>query len=76
MTSAVALLRLGLWKEGLAELREVCRREPDNALFKAALEDAVSQAPVEFGGLGRPAKALTSGIRVLTSLATHPAGTF
>ena len=60
---AVALLRLGQWKEGLAELREVCRREPDNALFKAALEDAVSQAPIEFGGLGRPAKALTSGTR-------------
>jgi tetratricopeptide (TPR) repeat protein len=60
---AVALLRLGQWREGLAELREISQREPGNALYKAALEDALWQAPVEFGGLGRPAKALTSGIR-------------
>jgi tetratricopeptide (TPR) repeat protein len=53
---AIALLRLGRWKEGLAELREAVRREPDNVLWRAALEDAIAQAPVEFGGLGRPAK--------------------
>jgi Flp pilus assembly protein TadD len=60
---AVALLRQGQWKEGLAELREVVRREPANALWKAALDDALWQAPVEFGGLGRPAKAWTSGTK-------------
>jgi tetratricopeptide (TPR) repeat protein len=53
---AIALLRLGRWKEGLAELREAVRREPDNVVWRAALEDAIAQAPVEFGGLGRPAK--------------------
>lgn len=60
---AIALLRLGQWKEGLAELRELSRREPDNALFKAALDDAVAQAPVEFGGLGKAAKRLTPATR-------------
>lgn len=60
---AIALLRLGQWKKGLAELREVSRLEPQNALFKAALEDAVSQAPMEFGGLGKPAKRLTPATR-------------
>ena len=60
---AVALLRLGQWKEGLAELREAVRREPDNPLWRVALEDALAQAPVEFGGLGRPPKALSSGTK-------------
>jgi tetratricopeptide (TPR) repeat protein len=50
MNFAVALLRLGQWKEGLAELREVVRRDPRNALAKAALDDALKQAPAEFGG--------------------------
>lgn len=58
---AVVLLRLGQWKDGLGELREAVRREPSNALWRAALADALSQAPVEFGGLGRPPKALTNG---------------
>jgi tetratricopeptide (TPR) repeat protein len=49
----VALLRLGQWKEGLAELREALRLDPGNAQVKAALEDALEQAPVEFGGKGR-----------------------
>jgi protein O-GlcNAc transferase len=44
---AIALLRLGQWKEGLAELREAARREPDNAVLKAALDDALAKAPVE-----------------------------
>jgi Flp pilus assembly protein TadD len=48
MNFAVALLRLGHWKEGLAELREVVRREPGNELAKAALADALKQAPPEF----------------------------
>jgi len=46
----VALLRLGQWKEGLAELREALRRDPDNAQVKTALKDALEQAPVELGG--------------------------
>jgi tetratricopeptide (TPR) repeat protein len=46
----VALLRLGQWKEGLAELREALRRDPNNAQVKTALNDALEQAPVEFGG--------------------------
>jgi tetratricopeptide (TPR) repeat protein len=50
---AVALLRLGQWKEGLALLRDAARREPNNAVVKAALDDALTQAPVEFGGQGK-----------------------
>jgi len=50
---AVALLRLGQWKEGLALLREAVKREPSNAVLKAALDDALTQAPVEFGGQGK-----------------------
>jgi len=45
---AIALLRLGRWKEGLAELRDAVRREPDNPLYKAALADALKQAPPQF----------------------------
>jgi protein O-GlcNAc transferase len=60
---AIALLRLGQWKEGLEELRAAVARDPDNALWKAALDDALSQAPVEFGGLGRPPKAQLSGTK-------------
>lgn len=50
---AVALLRLGEWKEGLALLRDAARREPGDPKLKAALDDALRQAPVEFGGLGQ-----------------------
>jgi superkiller protein 3 len=50
----VALLRLGQWKEGLDQLRESVRRDPDNTLAKTALSDALEQAPVEFGGKGKP----------------------
>jgi superkiller protein 3 len=46
----VALLRLGKWSEGLAQLREALRRDPSNGQAKAVLEDALAQAPVEFGG--------------------------
>jgi tetratricopeptide (TPR) repeat protein len=42
---AVALLRLGIWTEGLTELHEASVREPGNALIRAALNDALSQAP-------------------------------
>ena len=42
---AVALLRLGQWTEGLNELHEALRRDPANSSIKAALKDAISQAP-------------------------------
>ncbi|HZT33054.1 MAG TPA: tetratricopeptide repeat protein [Bryobacteraceae bacterium] len=50
---AVAMLRLGQWKDGLALLRDAARRQPGDAVLKAALEDALTQAPVEFGGKGQ-----------------------
>jgi tetratricopeptide (TPR) repeat protein len=50
---AVALLRLGDWKEGLAQLRDAVHREPGDPKLKAALDDALRQAPVEFGGQGQ-----------------------
>jgi Flp pilus assembly protein TadD len=50
---AVALLRLGEWKEGLARLRDAASREPGNIVLKRALADALMQAPVEFGGQGK-----------------------
>jgi len=52
---AVALLRLGQWREGISELREALRRNPGNAEVKTALDDALEQAPVEFGGKGKKA---------------------
>ncbi len=42
---AVALLRLGQWTEGLTELHEALNRDPGNARIKAALDDALAQAP-------------------------------
>lgn len=51
----VLLLRLGRWAEGLTELREALRRDPNNTQAKAALADALEQAPLEFGGKGRSA---------------------
>ena len=51
---AIALLKLGEWKEGLAQLREAVRRSPNDAVLKAALADALRQAPVEYGGQGLP----------------------
>ena len=42
---AVALLRLGVWTEGLNELHEALRRDPENTTIKAALKDALAQAP-------------------------------
>ena len=50
---AVALLRLGEWKEGLELLRDAVRRQPEDIKLKAALEDSLRQAPVEFGGQGQ-----------------------
>lgn len=42
---AVGLLRLGQWNQGIAELREAVRRDPGNSTVKAALDDALAQAP-------------------------------
>jgi tetratricopeptide (TPR) repeat protein len=42
---AVALLRLGQWTQGLTELHEALRRDPQDAKIKAALDDAIAQAP-------------------------------
>jgi len=42
---AAALLRLGRWKEGLAELHECLARDPQNPTLKAVWDDAVRQAP-------------------------------
>jgi protein O-GlcNAc transferase len=42
---AVALLRLGQWEAGIAELREALRRDPDNSTLKSALRDAIAKAP-------------------------------
>ena len=42
---AVAFLRLGRWKEGLAELHECLQRDPGNPTMKAVWDDAIHQAP-------------------------------
>ena len=49
-----ALLRLGQWKPGIAELREALKRDPVNATIQAALEDALRQAPSETRGNTKP----------------------
>jgi Flp pilus assembly protein TadD len=42
---AVALLRTGQWKEGLDRLHNAWLRDPENDHLKAALKDALAQAP-------------------------------
>jgi tetratricopeptide (TPR) repeat protein len=42
---AVALLRLGRWTEGLSELNDALQLNPDDTKVRAALKDALSQAP-------------------------------
>lgn len=42
---AAALLRLGQWSQGIAELREAIRRDPENSTVKAALDDALAHPP-------------------------------
>ena len=42
---AAALLHLGQWAEGVAELREVLRREPGNEKVRAALNEALAHPP-------------------------------
>ena len=46
---AVALLRVGEWTAGLAALRESLRLDPGNSKIKAALDDALAQAPKTAG---------------------------
>jgi tetratricopeptide (TPR) repeat protein len=41
---AVALLKLGNWQEGIAEMREALRRDPSNPKFQQALNDAIANA--------------------------------
>jgi len=41
---AVALLRLGRWNEGLAELHECLAGDPGNLTLKAVWDDAIHQA--------------------------------
>jgi protein O-GlcNAc transferase len=43
---AVALLKLGNWQEGIAQMREALRRDPGNTKLQKALEDALGQAKV------------------------------
>jgi len=42
---ARALLRLGLWKEGLSQLAESMQRRPGDPVLKAAWDDALRRAP-------------------------------
>lgn len=42
---AVALLRLGRWRQGLEELHTAQELDPDNMQIERALTDAISQAP-------------------------------
>jgi tetratricopeptide (TPR) repeat protein len=42
---AVAMLRLGEWTEGLNQLHQSLLMDPANAKIKAALRDAIAQAP-------------------------------
>ena len=42
---AAALLHLGQWDQGIAELREVLRRDPNNRAVKEALDHALAHPP-------------------------------
>ncbi len=44
---AAALLHLGQWSEGVAELREVLRREPGNEKVRATLNEALAHPPAQ-----------------------------
>lgn len=44
---ADALLKLGKWKEGLAQLAEAMRRQPGDAVLEEKWEDALRRAPAE-----------------------------
>lgn len=51
---AAALLRLGQWRQGIAELRETLRRDPGNTAVKEALDRAVAQAPGAVDAKAKP----------------------
>lgn len=51
---AVALLKLGHWDEGIAQLREAARRDPGNTSLQRALEDAIEQARAHHVVLSKP----------------------
>jgi predicted Zn-dependent protease len=42
---AIALLRLGQWTDGLNELHDALLRDISNPKIRAALKDAIAQAP-------------------------------
>ena len=44
MNLAVALLKLGNWQEGIAQMREAQKRDPANTDIRKALGDALAQA--------------------------------
>ena len=50
---AVALLKLGHWKEGIAEMREALRRDPSNTDLQKGLEDALAQAKAHGLSVGK-----------------------
>ncbi len=41
---AVALLKLGNWKEGISQMRQALQRDPGNSKLQKALKDALAQA--------------------------------
>ena len=45
MNLAVVLLRLGQWSDGLNNLHDALLRDVSNAKIRAALKDALAQAP-------------------------------
>jgi tetratricopeptide (TPR) repeat protein len=49
----LALCRLGHWKEGVVELREVLRLDPDNADAAKALYIAMGQIGIQPGDIGK-----------------------
>jgi len=50
---ALALCRLGRWQDGIVELREVLRLDPDNADAAKALYIAVDKAKPQYGDVGK-----------------------
>jgi tetratricopeptide (TPR) repeat protein len=50
---ALALCRLGRWQDGVVELREVLRDDPDNADAAKALYMASEQAKAQYGDVGK-----------------------
>jgi tetratricopeptide (TPR) repeat protein len=51
---AVALLKLGYWDEGIAQMREALRRDPGNTDLQKALDDALVQAKAHGINISKP----------------------